>query len=96
MLDIGEDYTFQTTLCESVDLWLTLETPAECDNFLRELSGSGIFTGEFIKAILKINAIAKELSAVCDAHNYIELKQKLDKIPELTMKHVVSNVSLYV
>ena len=95
-LDIGEDYTFQTTLCETVGLWLTLSTPPECDNFLRELSVSGMFTGEFIKAILKINAIAKELSAVCEVHNYIELKQKLDKIPENTMKHVVSNVSLYV
>ena len=96
MLDIGEDYTFHTTLCEPIDLWLSLNTVVECDSFLRELSTTGMFTGEFIKAILKINAMAKELSAVCEVHNYIELKQKLDKIPEITMKHVVSNVSLYV
>lgn len=96
MLDVGEDYTFQTQLCEPVNQWLTLNTPAECDNFLREMTTSGVFTGEFIKAILKINAMAKELSAVCDVHNYIELKQKLDKVPEITMKYVVSNVSLYV
>ena len=96
MLDVGEDYTFQTQLCEPVSQWLTLNTPAECDNFLREMTTNGVFTGEFIKAILKINAISKELSAVCDVHNYIELKQKLDKVPGITMKHVVSNVSLYV
>ena len=96
MLDIGEDYTFQTQLCESVNLWLTLDKPAECDAFLKELTTAGVFTGEFIKAILKINALASELSAVCDVHNYIELKQKLDTVPKITMKHVVSNISLYV
>jgi superfamily II RNA helicase len=96
MLDIGEDYTFQTALCEKIAAWTTMETAPECDGLLLELSDTGMFTGEFIKAILKLNALAKELSAVCDVHNFVELKQKLDKIPELTMKHVVSNVSLYV
>ena len=96
MLDVGEDYTFQTVLCDAVDTWLTLETSQNCNSFLQELTKYGIFTGEFIKSILKINAIAKEMSAVCDVHNFIELKQKLDRVPELTMKHVVSNVSLYV
>ena len=96
MLDIGEDYTFQTALCEKIAAWTTMETAPECDGLLLELSDTGLFTGEFIKAILKLNALAKEMSAVCDVHNFVELKQKLDKIPELTMKHVVSNVSLYV
>ena len=96
MLDIGEDYTFQTALCEKIAAWTTMETATECDGLLLELSDTGLFTGEFIKAILKLNALAKEMSAVCDVHNFVELKQKLDKIPELTMKHVVSNVSLYV
>ena len=69
------------------------ETLNRCIETLNE---SGIFIGEFIKAVLKINAIAKELSSVCELHNLIELKQKLDKIPETTMKHVVTNFSLYV
>ena len=51
--------------------------------------------GEFVKAILKINNIAKEMEKICNLTNNIELMKKLNEIPKLTMKYIVSTQSLY-
>jgi len=55
-----------------------------------------IFTGEFIKAILKINNIANELKNVAEYLGNVELLHKLQQIPELTLKFIATNQSLYV
>jgi len=55
-----------------------------------------IFTGEFIKAILKINNMANELKNVAEYLGNIELLHKLQEIPELTLKFIATNQSLYV
>ncbi len=55
-----------------------------------------IFLGEFIKSILKINNIAKELEKICDILDNISLLQKVKEIPILTLKYVVTNQSLYI
>ena len=93
---MGEDYTYQLNLCTFINKWCNISLSSNLNSCLYELNDSGIFTGDFIKAILKINAIAKELSCVCEFHNFIELKNKLDEIPNKTLKHVVNNMSLYV
>ena len=54
-----------------------------------------IFIGEFIKAILKINNIVKEIEKVAILLNNVELSNKLQEIPSLTLKHVVTKQSLY-
>jgi hypothetical protein len=56
----------------------------------------GIFLGEFIKAILKINNIASEFEKVCETTGNMELLEKVKEIPKLTLKYVVTNMSLYV
>ena len=55
-----------------------------------------IFTGEFIKAILKINNMANELKNVAEYLGNVELLHKLQEIPELTLKFIATNQSLYV
>ena len=55
-----------------------------------------IFTGEFIKTILKINNMANELKNVAEYLGNIELLHKLQQIPELTLKFIATNQSLYV
>lgn len=55
-----------------------------------------IFTGEFIKAILKINNIANELKNVAEYLGNVELLHKLQEISELTLKFIATNQSLYV
>ena len=48
-----------------------------------------------MKAILKINNIAKEIEKICEIKNNIVLLEKIKQIPALTLKYVVSNQSLY-
>jgi len=55
-----------------------------------------IFTGEFIKAILKINNIVNEMKSIAEFMGNIELLHKLQEIPELTLKFIATNQSLYV
>jgi hypothetical protein len=55
-----------------------------------------IFLGEFIKALLKINNIASEMERVAELIGDVEFLHKLKKIPELTLKFVATNQSLYV
>ena len=54
-----------------------------------------IFIGEFIKAILKINNVVKEIEKVAILLNNVELMHKLQEVPSLTLKHVVTKQSLY-
>ena len=55
-----------------------------------------IFPGEFIKAILKINNMVNELKNVAEYIGNVELLHKLTQIPELTLKFIATNQSLYV
>ena len=59
-------------------------------------SEKNIFLGEFIKALLKINNIASEFENLCEVTNNMKLLSKIKKIPELTMKYIATNQSLYV
>jgi len=55
-----------------------------------------IFLGEFIKALLKINNIAAEFENVCEITNNMNLLKKIKEIPDMTMKYIATNQSLYV
>jgi hypothetical protein len=55
-----------------------------------------IFLGEFIKALLKINNIAAEFENVCEITNNMKLLKKIREIPDMTMKYIATNQSLYV
>jgi hypothetical protein len=54
------------------------------------------FPGEFIKAILKINNMVNEMKSAAEYTGNVELLHKLTAIPDLTLKFVATNQSLYV
>ena len=56
----------------------------------------GIFLGEFVKALLKINNISCEMEKIAEMTGNIAFLSKLREIPNLTLKYVVTNQSLYV
>lgn len=77
--------------------WCSCNCMEECKILLENMKEEkGIFLGEFTKALLKINNIASELENVAELINDIKLLDKLKKIPEYTLKFVVSNQSLYI
>jgi len=90
-----ENYDIQYNLCEYMIRWCEASTEGQCKVIYGDMKHYDIFLGGFVKAILKINNIANELQNVCLLQNNLQLLEQLKKIPELTLKSVVTNQSLY-
>ena len=96
-LSTGSEYDIHYELIDYTIEWCNCDNETECIHLINRFkTDKNIFLGEFIKAIIKINNIAKELEKVCDINNNISLLQKIKDIPELTLKYVVTNQSLYI
>jgi superfamily II RNA helicase len=89
--------TMHYDLVNYVSGWCDCESVEECKFFLQTLEAEKeIFLGEFVKALLKINTISFELEKVAEMIGNIELLSKLREIPQLTLKYIATNQSLYV
>ena len=96
-INTGADYNIHYDLLNYVEEWTECENEYDCKIVLQKLGEEKeIFLGEFVKALLKINNIASEMERIAEQMGNIELLSKLKKIPELTLKYVVTNQSLYV
>ena len=88
---------FHLDLLDILPEWIRATSENECLLILEKIKKEkNIFLGDFIKAILKINTIAAEIDKICDILDNLELKQKLLKIGNLTLKYVATNQSLYI
>ena len=96
-INTGADYTIHYDLLNYVEDWTKCESVEDCRDVLSRLSEEKeIFLGEFVKALLKINNISCEMEQIAEQMSNIEFLSKLKQIPELTLKYVVTNQSLYV
>ena len=96
-LDTGAEYDIHYELIDYIIKWCDCDDETKCILLINELKTTKeVFLGEFIKAILKINNIAKELEKICELNENISLLQKVKEISELTLKYVVTNQSLYI
>jgi len=96
-INSGLDYTFHFDLLNYVDKWCLAENIEDCKKILFELENEKeIFLGEFVKAILKINNICGEFEKIAEMIGNIALLSKLKEIPNMLLKYVVTNQSLYV
>ena len=96
-INTGADYTIHYDLLNYVEDWTDCECVEDCRDVLSRLSEEKeIFLGEFVKALLKINNISCEMEQIAEQMGNIEFLSKLKQIPELTLKYVVTNQSLYV
>ena len=93
----GFDYEIHYDLLNFVEKWCDCENVEDCKFILQELGrNKGIFLGEFVKALLKINNISAELEKIAEMTGNIAFLSKLKEIPNMTLKYVVTNQSLYV
>jgi superfamily II RNA helicase len=96
-INSGIDYTIHYNLVEYVMKWCDCECVEDCKLLIQTLEQEkGIFLGEFVKALLKINNISCEMEYIAEKMGNIEFLHILKQIPTLTMKYVVTNQSLYV
>ena len=93
----GENYEFHYDLADVMRDWCDTSNEKECEDLLKNLQHTkGIFLGEFVKAVLKINAMAKELEKVSQICGMTDVEHTLSQIGELTLKSVCTSQSLYV
>jgi superfamily II RNA helicase len=96
-VNTGIDYEMHYDLIDYTIAWAECESAPECKTVLQKLEKEkGVFLGEFVKAILKINNIASEMEKIAESIGNIALLSKLREIPALTQKFVATNQSLYV
>ena len=93
----GIDYNMHYDLLIYVDEWYEAKSADQCKIILKQLSEEKeIFLGEFVKALLKINNISCEMEKIAEMTGNIAFLSKLREIPQMTLKYVVTNQSLYV
>jgi hypothetical protein len=93
----GLDYTFHFDLLNYVEKWCFSENVEECKRVLYDLENEKeVFLGEFVKAVLKINNISSEFEKIAEMIGNMALLSKLKEIPNMLLKYVVTNQSLYV
>ena len=96
-INTGFDYTIQYDLLNFVEEWCSCIDIESCKTVLQKMGKEkGIFLGEFVKALLKINNISCELEKIAEMTGNIAFLSKLKEIPNMTLKYVVTNQSLYV
>jgi hypothetical protein len=77
--------------------WISCNDEEQCKWFIQtRLSEKGISIGDFVKAVIKISTIAKELSTIAEQTGNMELLNKLVKIDGKILKYVTTSQSLYV
>ena len=93
----GMDYNIHYDLLNYVEEWCDTTDVDTCKLLLQKIGEEKeIFLGEFVKALLKINNISSEMEKIAEMTGNIAFLSKLKEIPEMTLKYVVTNQSLYV
>jgi superfamily II RNA helicase len=92
---VPKNYEFHYDICELVFKWCNSENEEDTNKIFKELQYWGIFLGDFVKAILKINNIVNELEKVAEIIENVKLLSTLQNIHKMTLKSVVTNNSLY-
>ena len=96
-INTGINYDIHFDLIDYVIKWCECESDVQCKELLNKMMiEKEIFLGEFVKAILKINNITAEMERIAETNGEIEFLACLRKVPELTLKYVATNQSLYV
>ena len=96
-INTGIDYNIHYDLLNYIEEWCDCDDVEKCKLLLQKIATEKeIFLGEFVKALLKINNISNELEKISEMTGNIAFLSKLKEIPNMTLKYVVTNQSLYV
>ena len=87
----------QYDLYDYVILWCKAESEAECMDVLKKLTEEKeLFTGDFVKCLLKIMNTVRELTSVYQTNCNIEMLNYLQATQQKLLKFVATNESIYI
>jgi len=96
----GLDYNNPLTydLVDDMMEWCQCDTEERCKYFLQTRISveKEISIGDFTKACLKISAITKELSTICERMGFVDCLHKLSQVDGAILKYIATTQSLYV
>ena len=96
-INTGFEYNIHYDLLNYVEEWCKCQNIEDCKFLLQKIgTEKEIFLGEFVKSLLKINNISSEMEKIAELIGNIAFLSKLKEIPNMTLKYVVTNQSLYV
>lgn len=90
-----ENVEINVNLMEYMEAWCNAINKEDCQYIIELLERNKIAIGEFVKAILKMSNIAKELESLSEYIGDYILLEKMKKIPDLILKHVCTATTLY-
>ena len=89
-------YNIQYDMCEYMYAWCSAENQAACNKIYIDAKKYNIYIGEFVKAILKIVNICKELEKACIIQENMKLLHTLSFVKDKVLKSIATNQSLYI
>ena len=95
LLDKSFVLKLQYDLIEYAVNWCDCKTEEECKQILQKMESDGIFLGDFVKAVLKIVNIAREVEKVALMFDLVVM-EAVSYIPNVMLKYMVNNQSLYI
>lgn len=94
---LTSEHTLSHNIYLYVEEWCNAQTNEECLSILDKAQQElDISSGDFVKSILKIIKLSKEIETAAIETGHLQLENLCSKIPELLMKYIVTNQSLYV
>ena len=96
-IETNNNVSYMFEMVNPILEWCNSEDEQNCKSILNKCQQEyTVFPGEFIKAILKINNMVNELKSVAEYMSNVDLLHKLSLIPDLTLKFIATNQSLYI
>lgn len=92
----GIETAIQKTIPYYTMMWANAHNEKDCLKCINLLYNyENVYTGDFIKTILKVVNVCKEYEMICNQLDKFDLLQKIKQIYPLLLKYFVTNRSLY-
>jgi len=76
--------------------WYDAEDELTAKRVLADAASRGIFAGDFVKGVMSVVALAREVEMVCDLDANLETKSHMCAVGDRMLKFIATNQSLYV
>jgi len=92
----SKESDFHDDLVEYVGPWIDATEETACRLVLQSLEREkGVSAGDFVKVILKICALAREIGSACTDLGFVQIAHDLSLVDSLMLKYVATSQSLY-